>query len=106
LFLAIVFAEEVFLATVFAASVGYYLQTVERFGLYIVRFLKHFSWKGPTGHCKGPTSQQKWWLIRMWMAIPIPAFPQLRTTTRTFAQWNLSPAHLQHSNFHIVYMPH
>jgi len=33
-----------------------------------------FSWKGPTGHCRGPTSQhseknEKWWWIRMWMAM-------------------------------------
>jgi len=35
-------------------------------------------WKGPTGHCTGPTSQQsekeleKWWWIRLWMAMLKP----------------------------------
>ena len=32
--------------------------------------------------------------------------PQLRSTTRPFAQWNLILAHLQHSKFNILYILH
>jgi len=36
----------------------------------------------------------------------IPSKVRMRNTTRPFVQWNLVLAHLQHSNFNIVYISH